>query len=79
MVIPRLSQDIKNELPGINGFSVTNIKRMTLFYREYTNSNLIGPQAVGQIDSILMNIGPNFRFLVLNIEIWVLNYHFSVH
>jgi len=48
-VIPRLSQDIKNELPEIKGFSVTNIKRMTLFYREYTNFNLIGPQAVGQI------------------------------
>jgi predicted nuclease of restriction endonuclease-like (RecB) superfamily len=48
-VIPRLSQDIKNELPGINGFSVTNIKRMTLFYREYINFNLIGPQAVGQL------------------------------
>lgn len=48
-VIPRLSQDIKNQLPGIKGFSVTNIKRMTLFYREYTNLNLVGPQAVGQI------------------------------
>jgi len=48
-VIPRLSQDIKNQLPGINGFSVTNIKRMTLFYREYTNFNLIGPQPVGQL------------------------------
>lgn len=48
-VIPRLSQDIKNEFPEINGFSVTNIKRMTLFYRVYTNFNLIGPQAVGQL------------------------------
>lgn len=48
-VIPRLSRDIKSELPGINGFSVTNIKRMTLFYREYTNFNLIGPQPVGQL------------------------------
>jgi predicted nuclease of restriction endonuclease-like (RecB) superfamily len=50
-VIPKLSQDIKNELPGINGFSVTNIKRMTLFYREYANFNLIGPQAVGQLQT----------------------------
>jgi len=48
-VIPRLSKDIKNEIPEIKGFSVTNIKRMTLFYREYTNFNLIGPQAVGQL------------------------------
>ena len=48
-VIPRLSQDIKIEVPEIKGFSVTNIKRMTLFYRNYTDFNLIGPQAVGQI------------------------------
>jgi predicted nuclease of restriction endonuclease-like (RecB) superfamily len=54
-VIPRLSQDIKNEIPEINGFSVTNIKRMTLFYREYTNFNLIGPQAVGQIQEAANN------------------------
>jgi predicted nuclease of restriction endonuclease-like (RecB) superfamily len=54
-VIPRLSQDIKNELPGIKGFSVTNIKRMTLFYREYTNFNLIGPQAVGQLQTSVLD------------------------
>ena len=54
-VIPRLSQDIKNQLPGIKGFSVTNIKRMTLFYREYTNFNLIGPQAVGQLQTSVLD------------------------
>ncbi|NIM17193.1 MAG: DUF1016 family protein [Candidatus Aminicenantes bacterium] len=50
-IIPRLSQDIKNEIPEIKGFSVTNIKRMTKFYREYTNINLISPQAVGQLQT----------------------------
>jgi predicted nuclease of restriction endonuclease-like (RecB) superfamily len=50
-VIPRLSQDIKNELPEIKGFSVTNIKRMTQFYREYAHLDLISPQAVGQLQS----------------------------
>ncbi len=34
-VIPRLSRDLNNELPGVKGFSVRNIKRMTRFYREY--------------------------------------------
>ncbi|MDQ1354368.1 MAG: hypothetical protein QG657_4677 [Acidobacteriota bacterium] len=47
-VIPMLSQDIKNDLPEIKGFSVTNIKRMTQFYREYSHLDLISPQAVGQ-------------------------------
>ena len=31
-VIPRLSRDIKNDLPGIKGFSERNIGRMIGFY-----------------------------------------------
>ncbi len=34
-IIPRLSNDIHNELPEIKGFSQRNIKRMLRFYREY--------------------------------------------
>lgn len=34
-VIPRLANDLKNELAGIKGFSARNIARMVTFYLEY--------------------------------------------
>lgn len=34
-VIPRLSRDLRNDLPGIKGFSKRNLGRMIRFYREY--------------------------------------------
>jgi predicted nuclease of restriction endonuclease-like (RecB) superfamily len=34
-VIPRLAQELKNELPELKGFSERNIDRMIQFYREY--------------------------------------------
>ncbi|MBU4002603.1 MAG: DUF1016 domain-containing protein, partial [Proteobacteria bacterium] len=34
-IIPRLSKDLKNELPEVKGFSERNIKRMLAFFREY--------------------------------------------
>lgn len=52
-VIPRLSVDLKNELPDEKGFSERNIKRMLRFYREYPDIQLSidpkVPQAVAQI------------------------------
>ncbi len=48
-VIPRLSRDIRNELPEEKGFSERNIKRMLRFYREYPNILPIMPQAVAQL------------------------------
>jgi len=49
-VIPRLSRDIRNELPEIKGFSERNIKRMLAFYREYPNANAISPRAVAKLE-----------------------------
>lgn len=34
-VIPRLAEDLKNELPEVKGFSERNINRMLRFFREY--------------------------------------------
>jgi predicted nuclease of restriction endonuclease-like (RecB) superfamily len=34
-VIPRLSRDLRDDLPEIKGFSERNLKRMVRFYREY--------------------------------------------
>lgn len=43
-VIPRLAQELKNELPELKGFSERNIKRMLAFFREYPDPESIVPQ-----------------------------------
>jgi predicted nuclease of restriction endonuclease-like (RecB) superfamily len=48
-VIPRLSKDIRNELPKVKGFSERNIGRMIAFYREYSELGEILPQAVAKL------------------------------
>jgi predicted nuclease of restriction endonuclease-like (RecB) superfamily len=49
-VIPRLSHDIRNELPEVKGFSARNIDRMVAFYREYPSfSAAISPPPVAKI------------------------------
>jgi len=50
-VIPRLSRDIRNELPEVKGFSERNLKRMIAFYREYSLLSANGPQVVAQLPS----------------------------
>lgn len=47
-VIPRLSRDLRNELPEVKGFSERNITRMLALYREYPAAAFV-PQAVAQI------------------------------
>ena len=48
-VIPRLARDIRNELPEVKGFSERNLKRMVAFFREYSATGLIVPQAAAQL------------------------------
>jgi len=48
-VIPRLSRDLRNELPEVKGFSERNIKLMVQFYREYPSLSPIGQRAVAQL------------------------------
>jgi len=68
-VIPRLAADIKNDLPGIKGFSVSNIKRMIRFYQDYpllvvpnlyefaenSSQESILPQSVAKLTETLLN------------------------
>ncbi len=49
-VIPRLSRDLRSELPGIKGFSETNFNRTIRFYREYPALTPNLPQAVANLD-----------------------------
>ena len=49
-IIPRLAQDIRNELPDIKGFSARNIDRMLAFYREYKELGF-SPPPVAKIEA----------------------------
>ena len=48
-VLRRLSNDLKNELPEIKGFSERNLKLMTQFFREYPGLFPIGQPVVAQL------------------------------
>jgi predicted nuclease of restriction endonuclease-like (RecB) superfamily len=50
-IIPRLSKDIRNELPEVKGFSERNLKLMVQFFHEYLGLALIGQPAVAQSNS----------------------------
>lgn len=66
-VIPRLSKDLRKEMPGVKGFSERNLKRMVRFYKEYpwleeirppvvaklldSEKRVISPRPVGQLES----------------------------
>jgi predicted nuclease of restriction endonuclease-like (RecB) superfamily len=47
-VIPRLSIDLRNDLPDTKGFSERNIGRMIAFFRAYPNLDQILPQPVAK-------------------------------
>jgi hypothetical protein len=47
-VIPRLSRDLRNELPEVKEFSEGNIGRMIAFYRAYSSFHNFLPQAVAK-------------------------------
>jgi predicted nuclease of restriction endonuclease-like (RecB) superfamily len=50
-VIPRLSRDIRNDLPELKGFSERNIGRMIAFYRDYAIQPEILPQPVAKLET----------------------------
>jgi len=47
-VIPRLAQDLRNEMPEVKGFSERNLKRMLGFYRTYPDLSEEVPAVAAQ-------------------------------
>lgn len=47
-VLEKLSRDLQNEFPGVEGFSRRNISRMRAFYKEYQ----VWPQAVAKLEDL---------------------------
>ncbi|HET6252191.1 MAG TPA: PDDEXK nuclease domain-containing protein [Tepidisphaeraceae bacterium] len=50
-IIPRLANDIRNQLPEVSGFSERNIGRMIAFHRAYPGAFAILPPAVAKLAS----------------------------
>lgn len=48
-ILQQLSNDLQHELPGLKGFSATNIKRMRVFYQEWRACFVISPSVTGQL------------------------------
>ncbi|MFH1123938.1 MAG: PDDEXK nuclease domain-containing protein [Pseudomonadota bacterium] len=49
-VIPRLANDLRNELPEVKGFSNRNIGRMLAFFREYSELATVLPQPAAKLE-----------------------------
>lgn len=49
-VIPKLSRELANELPEVNGFSERNTNHMIAFYRAYPKPADFLPQAVAKLE-----------------------------
>jgi predicted nuclease of restriction endonuclease-like (RecB) superfamily len=50
-IIPRLSRDLKNELPEVKGFSERNLGRMLAFFRNHQTIEAFLPQPVAKTES----------------------------
>lgn len=48
-VLMKLSADLQKELPGLKGFSATNLKRMRSFYEAWVPFSVIGPTLSDQL------------------------------
>lgn len=51
-VIENLSADLQLELPGLRGFSATNMKRMRLFFESWEEHLLISPLVTDKLENI---------------------------
>ena len=52
LIIPKLSRELRNELPELKGFSERNIKSMLAFFRAYPEADAIVQQPVAQLPSV---------------------------
>lgn len=57
-VLEQISLDLQNELPGLRGFSATNLKRMTSFYEFWVEYLSISPTLSDQLQNDEISIRP---------------------
>ncbi|MEI7676229.1 MAG: DUF1016 N-terminal domain-containing protein [Bacteroidales bacterium] len=67
-VIPRLANDLKNELSEIKGFTERNLKYMVQFYKEYMHV-AIGQPVVSQLAITGKHKSTTLRYHLMNLII----------
>lgn len=50
-VLETISQKLQQELPGLRGFSGSNLKKMRLFYNAWSSSSLISSSVTNQLEN----------------------------
>lgn len=55
-VLEQISSDLQKELPGLRGFSASNIKRMRMFYEGWVSYFTISPTALDELESLKIKI-----------------------
>ncbi len=60
-ILEQLSFDLQKELPGLKGFSATNMKRMKAFYQEWNTYFVISPSATDQLQKKTKKLKTNKR------------------
>ncbi len=55
-VIENLSSDLQLELPGLRGFSASNIKQMRLLYESWKQHSVISPTVSGQLEKTFFGL-----------------------
>jgi len=78
-VLENLSNDLQNELPGLRGFSATNMKRMRLFFEAREEHFLISPPLTDQIQSIDLQDIKFSPSLTVQLEKSFINVSFTHH
>jgi hypothetical protein len=56
-VIPKLANDLKNDLSEVKGFSERNLNNMISFYQEYSSLSLIWQPSVAKLETSTESIG----------------------
>jgi len=57
-ILQNISQDLQDKLPGVKGFSFTNMNYIKRFYLLYSHLDTIFPQAVGKLNDAENEIFP---------------------
>lgn len=63
-VIAQIADDLQQQLPGLKGFSYTNLKKMRQFYEAYS-APVIGPSVTGQLQESFYSISFSHHILLL--------------
>ena len=68
-VLDQLSNDLQKELPGLKGFSATNIKRMRLFYQEWNGLLTISPTVSDKLPKKTIENNPSNSLVISQLPI----------